>query len=432
MFPDSIRPPSQKAKRMFKSFFPNPRPFFLSGAAWALFCILLWFFAAKNWGQYIGLPNPTADAPPTIGPSVFVSNPFLWFYIYYIVIGGLFAAFWWKASPQPWFRWSVLGTILIIFYTYFNVQLSVAINAWYGPFYDLLNVALTKERTVDIGELYTSLWTFAGLATVFVLVVSLMRFFIRHYIFRWRRAMHEYYMTHWQKLHTVEGASQRVQDDTMLFARAVQNQGISFVSAAMTLIAFLPILYGYSKFITELPIVGAIPQALVWASIFWSICGTLFVYLIGIKLPGLEFKNQRAEAALRKELVYGEDNETRADDFTVKGLFGELKDNYYRLYRNYIYFDLGRNTYVNADTVYSLILLFPSIVAGTMTLGLFTQINNAFDKVRESFQVLFNDWDDIIKLISIYKRLRVFESAVDGKPDVAEEIAADDAYGAKV
>jgi peptide/bleomycin uptake transporter len=202
----------------------------------------------------------------------------------------------------------------------------------------------------------------------------------------------------------------------MQFARAMEIQGVSFVSAFMTLISFLPILYGYSVHITELPIVGAIPQALVWASIFWALFGTIFVYFIGVKLPGLEFKNQRVEAALRKELVYGEDQSSRADDFTVKGLFEDLKANYYKLYKNYIYFDLGRNVYVNADTVYSIILLFPSIVAGTMTLGLYQQINNAFDQVRSSIQVLFNDWDDIIRLISIYKRLRAFEAAIQGKP----------------
>jgi peptide/bleomycin uptake transporter len=400
---------------MFVSFFPRPKLFFISAALWSLFCVLLWYFAAREWGQYLGLANPPADAPPIIGPMVFISKPFLWFYIYFAAIAGLFASVWRKLAPHDWFRWSVLGTSLIIFYTYFNVQLSVAINAWYGPFYDLLNDALTKKRVVAIGELYSSLLTFVGLATVFVLVVSTMRFFIRHYIFRWRRAMHEYYSSHWQKLRNIEGASQRVQDDTMQFARAMEIQGVSFVSACMTLIAFLPILYGYSKHITELPIVGAIPQALVWASIFWAVLGTVFVYFIGYRLPGLEFKNQRVEAALRKELVYGEDVESRADDFTLKSLFQELKQNYYRLYRNYIYFDLGRNAYANADTVYSLVLLFPSIVAGTMTLGLFTQINNAFDKVRESFQVLFNDWDDIIKLLSIYKRLRAFEATLYGE-----------------
>ncbi len=400
---------------MFKSFFPSPKPFFTSAAIWSLFCVLLWFFFAKDWGQYIGLENAAADSPAIIGPAVFVSKPFIWFYLFFAAIVGVFAAVWWRLAPHVWFGWSVLGTALIIFYTYFFVQLNVAINAWYGPFYDLLNEALTKSRKVEVEELYKSLMDFAGLATVFVLVVSTMRYFIRHFVFRWRRAMHEFYMSHWQRLRGVEGASQRVQDDTMLFSDAVKRQGVSFVQAAMTLIAFLPILYGYSKFITELPIVGAIPQALVWASIFWSVFGTLFVYFIGIKLPGLEFKNQRVEAALRKELVYGEDQEQRADDFTIKGLFEELKSNYYRLYKNYVYFDLGRNTYLNADTVYSLILLFPSIVAGTMTLGLYQQINNAFDKVRESFQVLFNDWDDIIKLISIYKRLRAFEATLAGE-----------------
>jgi peptide/bleomycin uptake transporter len=401
---------------MFKSFFPSPRLFFWSAGLWSLFCVLLWFFAAKDWGHFIGLENPTADSPPIIGPSVFISKPFLWFYIFYAVIVGIFSGVWWKLSLHPWYRWSVLGTALIIFYVYFNVQLSVAINAWYGPFYDLLNEALTKTRKVAIGELYGSLMTFVGLATVFVLVVSFMQFFVRHYIFRWRRAMHEFYMSHWPKLRGVEGASQRVQDDTMQFAKAMEIQGVSFVKAFMTLIAFLPILYGYSVHITELPIVGHIPQALVWASIFWSVFGTIYVYFLGIKLPGLEFKNQRVEAALRKELVYGEDEETRADDFTVLALFEELKKNYYKLYKNYVYFDFGRNIYVNADTVYSLILLFPSIVAGTMTLGLFQQISNAFDKVRDSIQVLFNDWDDIVRLISIFKRLRTFEAAIDGIP----------------
>jgi peptide/bleomycin uptake transporter len=414
---------------MFKSFFPNPRPFFWSAIIWSLLTILVWYFFARDWGQYIGLENPPANAPPIIGPSVFVSKPFLWFYIYYAAIVAIFAGAWWRQSPHPWFVWSVLGTALIIFYTYFNVQLSVAINAWYGPFYDLLNEALTKSRKVEISELYYSLLTFAGLATVFVIVVSTMRFFIRHFIFRWRRAMHEYYMSHWSRLRGVEGASQRVQDDAMQFARAMEIQGVSFVSAAMTLIAFLPILYGYSKHITELPLVGAIPQALVWASIFWSVLGTVFVYFIGIRLPGLEFKNQRVEAALRKELVYGEDVEHRADGFTVTGLFEDLKKNYYNLYKNYVYFDFGRNIYVNADTVYSLILLFPSIVAGTMTLGLFQQISHSFDQVRGSIQVLFNDWDDIIRLISIYRRLRTFEGTIEGSGEA--EIKADEAYGAQ-
>ena len=53
--------------------------------------------------------------------------------------------------------------------------------------------------------------------------------------------------------------------------------------------------------------------------------GTVFLATVGIKLPGLEFKNQRVEAAYRKELVYGEDDETRAKPPTLAELFGNVR-----------------------------------------------------------------------------------------------------------
>ena len=56
---------------------------------------------------------------------------------------------------------------------------------------------------------------------------------------------------------------------------------------------------------------------LVVAALLWSAFGTAFLALVGIKLPGLEFRNQRVEAAYRKELVYGEDDADRADPPTV-------------------------------------------------------------------------------------------------------------------
>jgi peptide/bleomycin uptake transporter len=408
---------------MFVSFFPKPKWFFISAGLWSLAVVLFWFFVGKNAGHLIGLPNPADDAPPIIGVMVFISKPFLWFYLYYFIVSALFSGFWWQLSNHQWFRWSVPGSALIIFLTYFVVEMSVAVNAWYGPFYDLLNAALTKSRVVAVGELYTSLFDFAGLAAVTIFIYSFFNFVVRHYIFRWREAMHDFYSNNWPKLRNLEGASQRVQDDTMQFARGMEDEGTNIIQAVMTLIAFLPILYGYSKHITELPIVGAIPDALVWAAIFWSIVGTLYIAVIGLKLPGLEFRNQRVEAALRKELVLGEDDEKRADLPTLKQLFSNVRTNYFKLYFNYLYFDVGRRIYANADTVYSLILLFPSIVAGTMTLGLFNQISNAFDKVRGAFQTIVDDWQGIVRLISIYKRLRAFEATLGGQalPEIEKE-----------
>ncbi len=45
-----------------------------------------------------------------------------------------------------------------------------------------------------------------------------------------------------------------------------------------------------------------------------------------------------------------------------------------------MYFNIARILYLQVDNVFGLFLLFPSIVAGTITLGLMTQITNVFGR----------------------------------------------------
>ena len=401
---------------MFLSFFPKPRVFFLSAFAWALIAIVLWYAGANRLGAYVGLPPLAPGAKPVIGVAVFWSTPFLWFYAYYALAVGAFAGFWFAYSPHRWQVWSVLGTALIVFDSYFSVQVSVAINAWYGPFYDLIQQALAKTAPVTAAQLYNGMIGFAGIAFLAVTVGVLNLFFVSHWIFRWRTAMNEYYMAHWPRLRKIEGASQRIQEDTMRFSTTMEQLGVSLVSSVMTLVAFLPVLFRIGAGITELPIVGHLPHALVWAALFWSIFGTVFLALVGIRLPGLEFRNQRVEAAYRKELVYGEDDPARASPPTVAQLFANVRRNYFRLYFHYMYFNVARIFYLQADNLFSLFVLVPSIVAGRLTLGLLTQITNVFDQVRSSFQYLVNSWTTIVELLSIYKRLRTFEAALGDEP----------------
>ena len=401
---------------MFLSFFPSPRLYFWSVAIWTLAGILFWYFAGQNIGPALGFPNPLPDAPPIIGVSIFWSPPFLWFYLYYAAAALLFAGFWYFISPHPWARWSILGSALIIFATYFQVQVSVAINSWYGPFYDMIQAALSKSAPVTIGQFFAELLSFAGIAFVAVFVYVVTRFFVSHYIFRWRTAMNAYYMANWSKLRTIEGAAQRVQEDTMRFSTTVEGLGVSLIESVMTLIAFLPVLMRLSANVTELPLIGSLPNALVIVAIVWSLFGTAFLALIGIRLPGLEFRNQRVEAAYRKELVYGEDDLARAQPQTAAELFDAVRKNYFRLYFNYMYFNVGRIFYLQTDNIFPYIVLAPTIVAGKITLGAMNQILNAFSQVRESFQYLVRSWTTIVELISIYKRLRSFESVIKGEP----------------
>ena len=58
--------------------------------------------------------------------------------------------------------------------------------------------------------------------------------------------------------------------------------------------------------------------------------------------------------------------------------------------------------------------LGPTVVAGAITFGLFQQMLQAYNQVESSFQFLANSWTTIIQLISIRKRLKLFEQAIDG------------------
>lgn len=139
------------------------------------------------------------------------------------------------------------------------MEVGVAVNARYAPFYDLIQTALSSPHKVTLGQFYHEVGVFLGIALIAVVIGVLNNFFVSHYVFRWRTAMNEHYMAHWQYLRHIEGAAQRVQEDTMRFASTLENMGVSFINAIMTLIAFLPVLVTLSAHVPDLPIVGHIP-----------------------------------------------------------------------------------------------------------------------------------------------------------------------------
>jgi len=317
---------------------------------------------------------------------------------------------------RRWFLWSILGSALILLATWYKVMLDVEINEWFGGFYNLIQKALATPGSVAFDEYFGYLLTFGHVAGTFVLIAVALDWFIKHYIFRWRTAMNDFYMAHWEQLRHIEGASQRVQEDTMRFARIMESLGVSFMRSVLTLLAFLPILWALSSHVTVLPWVGEVSHALVYVAILFALAGTVLMAVVGIRLPGLEFHNQRVEAAYRKELVHGEDDASRAAPPTVAQLFGEVRQNYFRLFFHYLYFDIAKWSYLQFSVLVPYLALGPTLVAGAITLGTMQQIIRAFGKVQESFQYLVTSWSTIVELMSVYKRLRAFESRIQDGP----------------
>ena len=97
-------------------------------------------------------------------------------------------------TDKRWHLWSIGGTILILAATWYQVQLDVRINEWFGEFYDTLQKALAEPGAVTEKEFIAYLFTFAKIAAIYILVVIFSDYFTSHWTFRWRTAMAHFTM----------------------------------------------------------------------------------------------------------------------------------------------------------------------------------------------------------------------------------------------
>ena len=326
---------------------------------------------------------------------------------------------------KKWRLWSWGGLLLLIVSLWFQVQMTVAINVWYGKFYDLLQnagdyvdkpqegIQLFFSQLISLDYILNGFegdLSFVVIAFPYIFLAIFTRWFTRIYGLRWREAMTFNYIPKWQAVESeIEGASQRIQEDCNRFARIIESLGLQVIRALMTLIAFIPILWTLSEKV-DIPILKDIDGSLVWFTLIISLGGIVISWFVGIKLPGLEYKNQRVEAAFRKDLVLGEDDKKNyAQTETLLELFTGIRFNYHRLYLHYGYFDGWMTTYDQFMIIAPYLIMGPGLFTGLITLGVMVQVSNAFSRVHGGFALFLHNWTTITELRSIWKRLHEFE-----------------------
>ena len=315
-------------------------------------------------------------------------------------------------TTRKWLLWAWLGSAIILLSLWIQVKIDVEINEWFGQFYDMIQKALAKPNAITIEEYWTSLFSFITLAGIYVAVYVVVSFFTAHFLFRWRAAMVEWYHSVYDRARKIEGAAQRVQEDTIKFSRIMESLGTSFIESIMVLIQFIPILLGLS---VGIPIFffGDWQYGLITGALIWTLGGTIFLIGLGwiLRLVGVEYDLQKKEAAYRKILVIAEDDENVRPK-TIEELFDDVRSIHFLSYIRYLYFNVGRMAYLQANVLSAYVFLAPAIVAGVVTLGVMQQIIRAFGRVEGSMQYLLKAWPTIIELASVYKRLREFESQI--------------------
>ncbi|EAL7805213.1 putative transporter [Campylobacter jejuni] len=288
--------------------------------------------------------------------------------------------------------------------------------------------AMIEKPNYSANDFYALILVFLAIAIPYVLIATINIYFASVYAFKWREAMTFSYLKFWKnKDDNIEGSSQRIQEDTYNFSKIVESLGLSFIKALMTLVAFIPILWSLSDVVSKALFANLsenssfyflknIDGLLVYIALLISLGGLVVSWFVGIKLPGLEYNNQKAEAAFRKELVYAEDNRKEyAKNETMIELFTGLKFNYKRLFLHYGYFNIWLILFEQMIVIVPFLIMAPGLFAGAIGLGIVMQINNAFDQVRSSFSVFITNWTTITQLRSIHKRLKEFEKNISYK-----------------
>lgn len=379
-----------------------------------------------------------------------------------------------------------VGGLLLVAHGVYSALLSRALVAWYGRFYDAVQsasavlLAATNAtanateasdgalRAAHDGRTLVSdlLVQFAMLVIPMTLLHPVSKFIRRRYCFAWRIALMREYALRWTALHRfdLEGASQRVQEDTARFAQGVQGCAVDILDAVLTIGVFAPTLVDLGSrvppptFDGEGALGDTFERLMLACGDAWMLAVALLFAMgawivslcVASRLVGLEVQNQVAEAELRRRLVLIETfGTTHAADGTggsngpsgtstpsmvgaanggpslvelsevpsfesLGDCFALLRRNYLSIFRNFLAFDAWTGCFAQAMVILPYMAIAPQLfnVNAPVTLGTLVQSTNVFGKVFDAVSMPAFRWSEVNDFRSVLRRLSQFERAV--------------------
>ena len=250
--------------------------------------------------------------------------------------------------------------------------------------------------------------------------------------FLWRVALMRSYLEAWDtQREPIEGASQRLHEDTQRFASGLEGCLIVVLDAALHArrLHAHPAPAGRGHRVAGRPGRRDRRLALGRSPSVASLVGLTGAALLGQKLVGLEVSNQKVEALLRKDLVLLEttpavivgtrpSSDDRYAAFLPQTYFRNtlesLQKNYFALFKHFgilnFWLSLFDQVMVIAPYAIAAPLVFAASAERRITLGTLIKLSNSFEKVFTSLSVISENWGAINDFRSTYRRLREFEA----------------------
>ncbi|MDR6871472.1 putative ATP-binding cassette transporter [Bosea sp. BE125] len=323
-------------------------------------------------------------------------------------------------------RQGLLGVLLFVFLIVLNqaqVGISLRLSFFNRDFYN----AIQEKDAASFW--YQLIWVFSVWAAISV-VSNLIELFANYtLLIRWRRWMAEKFSAAWLHNSThyrvalagsADNPDQRIAEDTRSFVNQTYQFALPLLTQVSTLVSFSIILW-------SIPVASKVPGTdiafpgfIFWMALIYSVAATWIAHMIGRPMIGLEFEQERREANFRFSLarlreyseqialMRGEGSEQRH----LSQRFGDIVSNFYRL----VWARLKLNSFIysfgQANVVVPYILLAPHYFAGTITLGIMTQVASAFDRVQTAMSFFIDRYQTIAQYVASINRLTTFEAAI--------------------
>jgi putative ATP-binding cassette transporter len=348
-----------------------------------------------------------------------------------------FAALW--ALTRPYWVSEKRGTGLILLATVvglalLGVWLEVQFNTWNREFYNTF-------ESKDQAEFFRQLGTFTLLAVLYILIGVYRVYFQQMLEIEWRAWMTERYLGDWLKERAyyrlqlldrgTDNPDQRIADDLNIFVDLTLTLALGLLSAVVTLVSFVGILWGISGAATLFGVV--IPGYMVWVALVYAIGGTWLAHLIGRPLIRIGFDQQRYEANFRFSLVRLREN---AEGVALyRGEPGELA-NFRARFADVISIwwtkmlkqkQLGwfQSFYGQLAIIFPFVVASPRFFAGSMPLGGIFQIASAFGQVQSALSWFINAYGSFANWKATVDRLTSFTEALEQARTRAGELDGD-------
>lgn len=310
--------------------------------------------------------------------------------------------------------WAYLGWFLIlllaIFECFFDTQSNYLLQYYASCMQSLLNPAPgVYKATAD--DFLQFIYGFFWIEVAGVSLCNACRAILGNFIaFKWRTALNNYYLNKWEHLKTIEGASQRIQEDCQKFAVILETIAIEMLYWFCKTIAFYRLVLNYGKMMSYIPFFGSHSHSLLFAALSFDLVCFIPLIISGIKLPSIEYENQVLEASYRKKLIYSEGISVQDEDLTtIRKLFIEVRNNSFQMYKHMMFVDSASTATIFFRRYFVGFFVIPSYLNKDIDFGVYTASVDVINNMLRVLSYIRQEWSNLIELLSIKQRLDGFE-----------------------